>query len=86
VAAARFFSSRNLGGGCTEKGDKFGERGGELMFDGDGLDLWGGSGAGGGVELPENVKDDITISGVSGVLVGVPIGRVAMDFNVSLVN
>jgi len=83
VAAARFFSSRNLGGGRTEKGDKFGERGSELMFDSDGLDLWGGSGTGGGVDLPENVEDDITISWVSGVLVGVPIRGVAMDFNVS---
>ena len=86
MAAPRFFSSRNLGGGCTEKGDKFGERGGELMFNSDGLDLWGGSGAGGGVELPENVEDDITISWVSGVLVGIPIGGVAMDFNVSRVD
>jgi hypothetical protein len=83
VTAARFLSTRNLGGGCTEEGDKFGERGGELMFDGDGLDLWGESGGGGGVELPENVEDDITISWVRGVLVGIPIGGVAMDFNVS---
>jgi hypothetical protein len=36
--------------------------------------------------LPENVEDDIAISWVSGVLVGIPIGRVAMDFNVSCVN
>ncbi len=83
MTAARFFSSRNLGGGCTEKGDKFGERGGELMFDSDGSDLGGGSGGGGGVGLPENMENDIAISWVSGVLVGVPIGRVAMDFNVS---
>jgi len=86
VAAARFFSSRNLGGGCSEKRDKFGERGGELMFDGDGPDFRRGSGGGVGVGLPENVEDDITISWVSGVLVGVPIGRVAMDFNVSCVD
>ena len=86
MTAARFLSSRNLGGGCTEKGDKFGERGGELMFDSDRLDLWGGSGAGGRVDLPENVEDDITISWVSGVLVGIPIGGVAMDFNVSRVD
>ena len=86
MTAARFFSSRNLGGGCTEKGDKFGERSYELMFNSDGLDLWGGSGAGGGVELPENVEDDITISWVSGVLVGIPIGGVAMDFNVTRVD
>ena len=83
MTAARFFSSRNLGGGCTEKGDKFGERGGELMFDGDGPDFWGGSGGGGGVDLPENVENDIAISWVSGVLVCVPIRGVAMDFNVS---
>ncbi len=56
------------------------------MLDGDGLDLWGGSGGGGGVELPENVEDDITISWVSGVLVGIPIGGVAMDFNVTRVD
>jgi len=74
VTAARFFSSRNLSGGCSEKRDKFGERGSELMLDSDGPDLWGGSGGGGGVDLPENVEDDITISWVSGVLVGVPIG------------
>ncbi len=83
MAAARFLSSRNLGGGCTEKRDKFGERGGELMLDGDGLELWGGSGGGGGVELPENVEDDVTVCWVSGVLVSIPIGGVAMDFNVS---
>ena len=83
MTAARFLSSRNLGRGRTEKGDKFGERGGELMFDGDGPDLWGGSGGGGGVDLPENVEDDITVCWVSGVLVGIPVGRVAMDFNVS---
>jgi hypothetical protein len=86
VTAARFFSTRNLGGGCTEKGDKFGERGCELVFDGDGSDLRGGSGRGRGVELPENVEDDITISWVSGVLVGIPIGGVAMDFNVTRLN
>ncbi len=86
MAAARFFSTRNLGGGCSEKRDKFGERGSELMFDSDGSDLGCGSGGGGGVELPENVEDDITISWVSGVLVGVPIGRVAMDFNVTRVD
>ena len=86
MTAARFFSSRNLGGGCTEKGDKFGERGGELMFDGDGPDFRAGSGGGGGVGLPENVEDDITISWVSGVLVSIPIGGVAMDFNVSRVD
>jgi hypothetical protein len=86
VTAARFFSSRNLGGGCTKKRDKFGERGSELMLDSDGLDLWGGSGGGGGVDLPENVEDDITISWVSGVLVGIPIGGVPMDFNVSRVD
>ncbi len=83
MTAARFFSTRNLGGGCTEKGDKFGERGGKLVFDGDGSDLRGGSGRSRGVELPENVEDDITISWVSGVLVSIPIGGVAMDFNVS---
>jgi len=86
VTAARFFSSRNLGGGCTKKRDKFGERGGELMFDGDGPDFWGGSGGGGGVDLPENMEDDITVSWVSRVLVSVPIGGVAMDFNVSRVD
>ena len=86
MTAARFLSSRNLGRGRTEKGDKFGERGGELMFDGDGPDLWGGSGGGGGVDLPENVEDDITVSWVSRVLVSVPIGGVAMDFNVSRVD
>jgi len=86
VTAARFFSSRNLSGGCSEKRDKFGERGSELMLDSDGPDLWGGSGGGGGVDLPENVEDDITISWVSGVLVGVPIGGVAMDFNVTRVD
>ena len=53
------------------------------MFDGNGPDLGGGSGGGGGVGLPKNVEDDITVSWVSGVLVGVPIGGVAMDFNVS---
>ncbi len=56
------------------------------MFDSDRLDLWGGSGAGGRVDLPENVENDITISWVSGVLVGIPIGGVAMDFNVSRVD
>ena len=86
MTAARFFSSSNLGGGCTEKGDKFGERGGEWMFEGDGPDLGRGSGGGGGVGLPENMEDDIAISWVSGVLVGVPIGGVAMDFNVSRVD
>ncbi len=83
MTAARFFSTRNFGGGCTKKGDKFGERGSELMFDGDGSDLGGRSGGGGGVDLPENVEDDITISWISGVLVSIPIGGVAMDFNVS---
>jgi hypothetical protein len=86
VTAARFFSSRNLGGGCSEKGYKFGERGSELMFDSDGPDFGGGSGRSGWVELPENVEDDIAISWVSGVLVGIPIRGVAMDFNVSCVN
>ncbi len=86
MAAARFFSTRNLGGGCSEKGDKFGKRGSELMLDGDGLDLWGGSGGGGGVELPKNVEDDISISWVSRVLVSIPIGGVAMDFNVTRVD
>jgi len=56
------------------------------MFDGDGPDFWGGSGGGGGVDLPENVEDDITVSWVSRVLVSVPIGGVAMDFNVSRVD
>ena len=56
------------------------------MFDGDGLDFGGGSGGGGGVDLPENVENDIAISWVSGVLVGIPIGGVAMDFNVSRVD
>jgi len=86
VTAAGFFSSRNLGGGCSEKRDKFGERGSKLMLDSDGPDLRGGSGGGGGVDLPENVEDDITISWVSGVLVGIPIGGVAMDFNVTRVD
>ena len=86
MTAARFFSSRNLGGGGTEKGNKFGERGGELMFDGDGLDFGGGSGGGGGVDLPKNVENDIAIGWVSGVLVSIPIGGVAMDFNVSRVD
>ncbi len=56
------------------------------MFEGDGPDLGRGSGGGGGVGLPENMEDDIAISWVSGVLVGVPIGGVAMDFNVSRVD
>ena len=56
------------------------------MFDGDGPDFRAGSGGGGGVGLPENVEDDITISWVSGVLVSIPIGGVAMDFNVSRVD
>ena len=86
MTAARFFSSRNLGGGCTEKGDKFGERGGELMFNGDGSNLWEGSGGGRGVELPKNMEDDVTVCWVSGVLVGIPVGGVAMDFNVSRVD
>ena len=86
MTAARFFSSRNFGGGCTKKGDKFGERGGELMFDGDGSDLGGRGGGGGGVDLPENVEDDVTVGWVSGVLVGIPIGGVTMDFNVTRVD
>ena len=56
------------------------------MFDGDGPDFWRGSGGGGGVDLPENMEDDITVSWVSRVLVSVPIGGVAMDFNVSRVD
>ncbi len=56
------------------------------MFDGDGPDFWGGSGGGGGVDLPENVENDIAIGWVSGVLVSIPIGGVAMDFNVSYVD
>jgi hypothetical protein len=86
VTAARFFSSRNLSGGCSEKRDKFGERGSELMLDSDGFDLWGGSGGGGGVDLPENVENDIAISLVSGVLVGIQVRGVAVDFNVTRVD
>jgi hypothetical protein len=86
VTAARFFSSRNLGGCCTEKGDKFSERGGELMFEGDGPDLGGWSRGGGEVDLPENMEDDVTVCWVSGVLVGIPVGGVAMNFNVSCVD
>ena len=86
MTAARFFSSSNLGRGCTEKGDKFGERGGELMFEGDGPDLGGWSRGGGGVDLPENMEDDVTVCWVSGVLVGIPVGGVAMNFNVSCVD
>jgi len=57
-----------------------------LMLDGDGSDLGGGSGGCGGVDLPENVENDIAIGWVSRVLVGVPIGGVAMDFNVTRVD
>ena len=56
------------------------------MFQGDGPDLGGWSRGGGGVDLPENMEDDVTVCWVSGVLVGIPVGGVAMNFNVSCVD
>ena len=56
------------------------------MFEGDGPDLGGWSRGGGEVDLPENMEDDFTVCWVSGVLVGIPVGGVAMNFNVSCVD
>lgn len=39
----------------------------------------------GGVGLPEDVKNDLPVGGVTSVAVGFPIGGVAMDFNISSV-
>jgi len=37
----------------------------------------------GGVGLPENMENDISIGGICSVTVGIPIGGVAMYFNIS---
>jgi hypothetical protein len=37
----------------------------------------------GGVGLPENMENDLSISGICTVTMGIPIGGLAMYFNIS---
>jgi hypothetical protein len=83
VAATRLFTRKNLRWACSEKGDEFGEGCRELMGQGDLADRSGREVGEGGVSLPKNMENDLSIAGISVVTMGIPIGGVAMYFNIS---
>jgi hypothetical protein len=83
VAATRLFTRKNLRWACSEKGDEFGEGCRELMGQGDLADRSGREVGEGGVSLPKNMENDLSIAGICVVTMGIPIGGVAMYFNIS---
>ncbi len=83
MAATRLFTRKNLRWAGSKKGDEFGKGCGELMGEGDLADRSGREVGQGGVGLPENMENDISIGGICAVTVGIPIGGVPMYFNIS---
>jgi hypothetical protein len=83
VAATRLFTCMNLRWAGPKEGDELGEGCSELMGEGDLADRSGCEIGEGGVGLPENMENDISIGGICAVTVGIPIGGVAMYFNIS---
>ena len=83
MAATRLLTRKNLRWARSEEGNEFGEGCHELMGEGDLADRSGREVGEGGVSLPKNMKNDLSIAGISVVTVGIPIGGVAMYFNIS---
>jgi hypothetical protein len=83
VAAARLFTRKNLHRAGSEKGDELGEGCRELMCKGDLADRSEREVGEGWVSLPKNMKNDLSIAWICVVTVGIPIGGVAMYFNIS---
>ena len=73
----------NLRWACSEQGYEFGEGCSKLMGESDLANRRGREIGQGGVGLPENMENDILIGGICAVTVGIPIGGVAMYFNIS---
>ena len=73
----------NLRWAGPKEGNKLGEGCSELMGESDLPDRRGREIGQGGVGLPENMENDILIGGICAVTVGIPIGGVAMYFNIS---
>jgi hypothetical protein len=73
----------NLRWAGPKEGNKLGEGCSELMGEGDLADRSGCEIGEGGVGLPENMENDMLIRGIRAVTMGIPIGGVAMYFNIS---
>jgi len=83
VTATRLFTWMNLRWACTKQRDELSEGCSELMGKGDLADRREREIGEGGVGLPENMENDISIGGICAVTVGIPIGGVTMYFNIS---
>jgi hypothetical protein len=64
----------NLRWAGSKEGDELGEGCSDLMGEGDLADQRGRGIGEGGVGLPENMENDISIGGICAVTVGIPIG------------
>ena len=73
----------NLRWAGPKEGNELGEGCSELMGEGDLADRRGREIGEGGVGLPENMENNISVGGIRAMTVGIPIGRVAMYFNIS---
>jgi hypothetical protein len=73
----------NLRWAGPKEGDELGEGCSELMGKGYLADRSGREIGGGGVGLPENMENDLSIGRICAVTVGIPIGGVPMYFNIS---
>jgi hypothetical protein len=73
----------NLRWAGPKEGNKLGEGCSKLMGESDLADRRGREIGQGGVGLPENMENDISIGGICAVTVGIPIRGVAMYFNIS---
>jgi len=82
MTLAGLFPGENFGWGSVEERDEFGEGCGKLMFQGDLADARG-SGEGTWIRLPKDMEGHIFISRVGRMSMGVPIGRVTVQLDIS---
>ena len=83
VTLAGLFAGEDLRGGGAKEGDQFGEGCGQLVFQGDLANRLGSVGGIGRVLLPKNMEGHLAIRGIVGMGMGVPVGGVTVQFDIT---